>query len=391
MLSLANNGQAQAASTYASQRNARFNDESSNILSVEDRWISTYNNLPTQVQQTAVTNTLASAIDEFRRNNPTLTSWADLKALLPEANDKPMVWIKIDATMQRLLKMFWSMDIVGGFNPIKLVPIQVYRPNPDEDIYVAWDGQHTLVALWLIATQVFGEDPTNVMIPVNIYKTHQKAEMRDSFVGHNGGEYKETLDQYDKIEQMIYGVRIDNSNNPEWVVIEQKQRIIEHYDLFLTKKDNGDAEQPGAISRMQEVQKLSVEALGWLCEYLVAVGCHSRAVEEKEMVMMSYFFTAAYHDPNVKITDKFIKDVAYNNLNRFNADFNPDGPFWDQASTAYYNWHSQNVKGVNPRFNKEAIHGFPFLVAQLNKDLSNYRFPVGNNNSPFVPMIEDLF
>ena len=214
--------------------------------------------------------------------------------------------------------------------------------------------------------------------------------MRDSFVGHNGGEYKETLDQYDKIEQMIYGVRIDNSNNPEWVVIEQKQRIIEHYDLFLTKKDNGDAEQPGAISRMQEVQKLSVEALGWLCEYLVAVGCHSRAVEEKEMVMMSYFFDRC-RAAGITVTKQFIQDIAIVAKRHWKADFSPFSIFWTRASIAYNVWHSQHVTGVHARFNKEPIHGYPFLVEQFKKDLPQYQFPISANNSNFVPTTEDLF
>ena len=392
MLSLVTNGQVQTTSTtYASQRNARFNDSSSNVITIADRWLTTYNNLPNANHRVAIDNTLASAIAEFRLNNPNIKSWTDLKDLLPDAKDKPMLWIKIDATMQRLLKMYWSMEIVGGFNPIKAVPIQVYKPDPNVEVYVAWDGQHTLVALWIIATQVFGEDPENVMIPVNVYKTHQKAEMRDSFVGHNGGEYKEVLDQYDKIEQIIYGVRIDNSNNPEWRIVEQKQRIVEHFDLFLTKKENGDTNMPGAISRMQEVQKLDPETLGWLCEYLVAAGCHTRPVEEKEMVMMSYFFDRCRASSNVTVTKQFVHDIARVTKRHWKSDFGPMSKFWVQANQAYLVWHQAHVQGVNPRFNKEPIHGYPFLVEQLKKDLPKYAFPLSANNSNFIPDPLDLF
>jgi hypothetical protein len=144
--------------------------------------------------------------------------------------------------MQRLLRQLWSIEIVNKFRGLKVRPIQVYKPDPTKDEYVAWDGQHTLVALWIIATQIFGEDPDKIMIPVNLYRTNDKAEMRDSFIGHNGGEYQEQLDQFDKIEQIVYGVRVDGSKNPEWLKIEEKQSVVESYDLFLTKADFGDAD-----------------------------------------------------------------------------------------------------------------------------------------------------
>lgn len=389
MLSLKNNGQV-TAPTYATQRNTRFIDDSSKILEVQDRWMTTYNSLPNSNHRDAVDNTLNQAISEFRLNNPNLKSWADVKALLPDSKDAPMVYIKIDATMQRLLKMYWSMEIVNGFKPTKVVPIQVYKPDNNTDVYIAWDGQHTLVALWLIATQVFGEDPKTVMIPVNVYKTNLKSEMRDSFVGHNGGDYKEGLDQYDKIEQMIYGVRIDRSKNPEWQLIEQKQQIVEHFDLFLTKKDNGDADQPGAISRMQEFQKLTPDALGWLCEYLVAVGCHNRSAEEKELVMMAYFFERC-RAAKVPVTKKFIQDIASVAKRHWRADFSPMSVFWQRAGIAYNVWHTQHVSGVTARFNKEPMHGYPFLIEQLKKDLPQYKFPEPRSSSEFVPAKEDLF
>jgi len=383
--------QVTSPTTYADDKNARFSNIHSQLSGAKERWDDTLSQLPTDTKD-RIKYKLQQEIKEFKRRFPNITSWNDIAQSLPEAKGATMDKIKVDITMQRFLMHLWSCTIVGKFNPFKVAPIQVYKPDPNKDEYVAWDGQHTLVALWLICTHVLKmDDLSTIEVPIVIYKSTQKADMRDSFVGHNGGEYKTMLDAYDIIEQMIYGVRVDNSQNPKWIDIESKQQIIEKYGFFLTKKTLGDDHMPGAITRVGEFEKLNNDMLESLCKYLVAVGADKRPVEEKEMVMMSYFFTAAYHDPNVKITDKFIKDVAYNNLNRFNADFNPDGPFWDQASTAYYNWHSQNVKGVNPRFNKEAIHGFPFLVAQLNKDLSNYRFPVGNNNSPFVPMIEDLF
>jgi hypothetical protein len=377
------------AASYAAQKNARFTNKASNILTIKDRWDTTFNSLPAN-RQTVVDMTLAHAIAEFRNRNPHLKTWQDVLDLLPETKFIPMSKSFIDATMQRLLKQLWSVEIVNNFMGLKVVPIQVYKPDPKKEQYVAWDGQHTLVALWLIATHIFGEDPKNVLVPVNVYKTHQKADMRDSFVGHNGGEYKEGLDVFDKIEQMIFGSRLDGSQNPAWHVIEQKQSIIEAYDLFLTKADFGDAHMPGAISRMQEFMSLQPESLTNLCEYLVAVGCQNRPAQEKELVMMAYFFDRCRIE-NVKVTKQFIYDIAGVTKKRWNADFTPTSNFWTRCSIAYYTWHSQHVKGVDARFNKETNHGYPFLVEQFKKDLPKYDFPSSATTSNFIPVFEDLY
>ena len=122
------------------------------------------------------------------------------------------------------------------------------------------------------------------------------------------------------------------------------------------------------------------------------VGAAKRPVEEKELVMMAYFFDKCYHTPLVTVDNGFIADVASVCVSKFKADFSPNGPFWDQAAQSYYNWHSQHVHGVSPRFNKEPVHGFPFLIAQLNKDLPQHNFPQGiMSNSPFQPATTDLF
>ena len=378
-----------AGLSYAAQKNARFSNKASNILTIKDRWDTTFNSLPLN-RQRVVDQTLAYAVAEFRNRNPQLTCWQDVQDLLPDTKWVPMSQNFIDATMQRLLKQLWSVEIVNNFQGSKVVPIQVYKPDAAKEQYVAWDGQHTLVALWLIATQIFAQNPEDVLVPVNVYKTHQKAEMRDSFVGHNGGEYKEGLDQFDKIEQMIYGTRVDGSQNPAWHLIEQKQSIIEAYDFFLTKADFGDAHMPGAISRMQEFMSLSPESLTNLCEYLVAVGCQTRPAQEKELVMMAYFFDRCRVE-DIKVTKQFILDVASVTKKRWKADFTPTSGFWTRCSVAYYVWHKLHVKGVDARFNKEPTHGYPFFVEQLKKDLPKHSFPDSTTGSNFVPAAEDLF
>ena len=45
-----------------------------------------------------------------------------------------------------------------------VMPIQVYKEEGDD--WIAWDGQHTAITLYIIATKVFGERPQTINIPL---------------------------------------------------------------------------------------------------------------------------------------------------------------------------------------------------------------------------------
>ena len=396
MLQLQTNGASftTAFSNYAATKNARFKMTDSNVISVQDRWNETYNSLP-EDERYAIDVSLEAAKAEFRRRNPTIKSWRQLKREMVRSLELSMANVQIDTTMQRLLNIDWVLQLLNEFVVTKVIPIQVYQPNPDALLYLAWDGQHTLVLLWLIATQIFEEDPQDIEIPVNIYSSHQKAIMRMSFTDLNTFNVgKKGLDQFDIFEQMVYGVRVDGSTNPTWEEAEQKQTILERHGLFATAKKFGDHDQPGAISRMQEITKHGPESLDWLCDYLVAVGANKRPVEEKEMVMMSYFFDRcriASHKKLMKVDKNFIFAVAGVAKQYWAADFSPTSKFWVKAGNAYRSWHAEHVVVGTPHFSKEPNHGYPFLVEQLKKSLPNYKFPDNRSSSEFVPMAEDLF
>ena len=106
------------AASYAAQKNARFSNKASNILTIKDRWDTTFNSLPVN-RQRVVDQTLAYAVAEFRNRNPQLTCWQDVQDLLPDTKWVPMSQNFIDATMQRLLKQLWSVEIVNNFQGSK--------------------------------------------------------------------------------------------------------------------------------------------------------------------------------------------------------------------------------------------------------------------------------
>ena len=374
---------------YAADKNARFSFTASQVRTIKQRWDDTYNSLPAH-QQAAINYGLQSAIAEFRRRNPKIISLTELKKSLAKAWTVKMSQVGIDDTMQRQLNIAWVLTLLNLFAATKVIPIHVYQPNPNEDSYLAWDGQHTLVLLWLICTQIFGEDPETFEIPVNVYASHQKAEMRSCFIDLNSEEGKKMLDQFDKIEQMIYGVRVDGSTNPIWELAEKKQKIIESHGLFLTSKKFGDDHMPGAISRMQEINKMQPESLSWLCGYLVDVGAQHRAVEEKEMVMMAYFFERC-RLAKMTLSPAQVFAIAHLTKDNWGADFSPSGRFWARVNIAYHNWHAKHIVYGTPRCNKEPIHGYPFLAEQVKRNIKGFNKLTSNTSSEFIPSTSDLF
>lgn len=392
--SICNNGETKmqlmintAQKSYADIKNERFSTNANYVITAKQRWEETYEALPTY-QQDRVDYMLEQAKSEFRRRNPRLTSWNTLP--LAEAKSLVMNRIGIDATMQRQLDIFWVLTLLTQFTATKVVPIQVYKHN--ETQYLAWDGQHTLMLLWLIATQLFEEDPNHIEIPVNVYQSTLKSEMRTNFVSLNSKEGKKQLDPIDIWEQQVFGVRVDGTKNPTWIEVEQKQQVIEAMGFFVTSKKFGDETEAGAITRLQEITKLDISTVKNLMQYLAMVGATERPVVEKEMVMMANFFERCKF-AQITVDNAYIASIASVALAHWDADFSPSGKFWTRASNAYHNWYAVHGQGDYGRFNKEPVHGGPFLTAQLLKSLkgTGLLIPRSSSNSEFSPFARDLF
>jgi len=105
---------------------------------------------------------------------------------------------------------------------------------------------------------------------------------------------------------------------------------------------------------------------------------------------MAHFFERCSY-AGIEVTDQYIYDLANVAEATWGSDFSPSGAFWNKASSAYYNWHNKHGNpAVAPRFNKEPVHGFPFLIAQLAKSFT-HPIPRSDSKSEFVPDAKDLF
>lgn len=371
---------------YAAVVNAKFQNNHSNCVPLVQRYNDALNAIA-QHNQGYANVVRQNAIQEFKRLHAQVKNWNDLT--LAQSVYVALADIFIDTTMQRELDLYWVFKLLSKFKSTKVVPIQVYV-DPESGKTCAWDGQHTAILLYIVCVEILGLDPKTVQVPVNIFSSGKKSEMRENFTELNSSEGKNMLDEYDLFTQRVYGVRIDGSTNPIWVTAEKKQSILEKYDLFATHEKLNDTHMPGAISRLQEINKLDLDSLEWLCRYLHIVA-NNRRVFEKEIVMMAHFFFRCRCD-GVAVDDLYIDKVALANLNDFGGDFTPNGQFWDKARDAFFNWHTnQPFTGNNGVFKKELVHGFPFLLAQLAKSVKGIKLPRNTSGSQFWPDKADLF
>lgn len=396
-----------SATTYASKVNSKFHNKASLFVSIKDRIDQTINALPF-TKQVSIRSVLKNACDAFQKRFPTRTKFADLD--LVEALTRPMMDILIDTTMQRMLMLNWVAYIVANFRDVQAQPIQIYKianKNIAEelnyypignDLYASWDAQHTLAALYIIAVWIFKEDPSKVMVPVNIYKVSTKAEIRRTFVTGNTGAGKKLLDDIDIFQQQVYGVRVDGNNDTEWGEAELKQQYIEQADLFVTADKFGDTNMPGAIGRMQEIKHYSSDIIRKFCLYAATVQPPSgRPVASQEIEIMCAWFDMA-RTAGIDYTDDEIVDLSLHLLSLpFSADFHESSIFWDRARGAYTNWWNIHYSSVPPEhvpsrmsFAKNWRNGGTFLYYQLLKTWKG-RVPRLNINTQFRPAAKDLF
>ena len=388
--------------TYADSRNAVFQNSSSNLVDLVKRLNDTVAAMPRQAQRNWQSK-LAKALATFRRNNPGLKSINDPKFRLCKSLMGRLKDIQIDTTMQREPNLQWILTIIENFRAYQAQPIQVYATN---DGFGAWDGQHTSLALYLIATQGLGMNFEDVEVPINIYDIVSRGEIRGNFinnnttVGKNAG--KKPLDIIDIFQQMIYGVEVDSVTEPEWVNAHAKWRHIAASGMFLTADKFNDTDQVGAISRLNELNDASVEVVRQFAVYgKYVVGIQQRPVNSKEIPIIIEFLNLC-EQQDIQLSDAEIEDLAQHCIDLFDANFDAKGPYWEQCHQANLNSYNKANKGLPkhmwpeaPRNNKNTPTGVAFFWHQLAstwvpQQRKGFRFPK-QPFSVYTPDARDLF
>ena len=353
-------------SKHADIVNEQYNHRESNFVSLQTRITEAFKLAPKFEAQ------LEAVVEEFKRRNK--DAWSSFSEMaLVQAIPVDFSKILIDSTMQRPVNMRHVLKILNYFSQTMVMPIQVYKEG---DNYIAWDGQHTSIALYLILTKVFGELQANTMIPVNIYPVKQKLEIRRNFILLNG-DAKEKLDFIDTYRQMVYGAIIDNSDDPIWQDTAKINDLLKDAGLFATHEKFGDEREPGAFTLLSETimakkmeKRKDVDVTRMFAKYWVYIN-EERPVQAKEARMLYEYFDACFKD-GMKIDDKYLLDFALFCKEYFEANWSETGSFWSKAKLSYETWY----KKANPEefeenglkgFSTEPRHGIPFLIAQIKK------------------------
>lgn len=395
---------ATANQSYAAQRNARYANTASNLIDLVQRYNDTVAAMPLQAQRNHQAK-LAKALQAFRKNHPGLKSINDrsrfrlCKSLVGKLKD-----IVIDTTMQREPNLDWIITIITNFRAYQAQPIQVYgTPNGG---WGGWDGQHTSIALYLIAVVGLGENFDDVEVPINIYDIASRGELRSNFinnnttVGKNAG--KKPLDIIDIVMQMIYGVEVDGVTEPEWVDAHTKWTHIKNAGMFLTAEKFKDTEQIGAISRLNELNDATVEVVRKFAVYgRYIVDSQQRPINSKESPIIIEFLNLC-EQQDISYSDAEIEDLAQHCIDLFDANFDAKGPYWEQCHQANVNaWNKHNRYRPKtdwtdpPRNSKNTPQGIAFFWHQLHttwvpQQPAGFKFPK-MPFSVYTPSAKDLF
>lgn len=395
---------ATANTSYAASKNARYSNTSSNLVDLVQRYNDTVAALPVQARRNHQAS-LVQALATFKKNHPGLKSVNDrgrfrlCKSLTGKLKD-----IVIDTTMQREPILGWIIDIITNFRAYQAQPIQVYETGPNQ--WGGWDGQHTSIALYLIATQGLGEKFEDIEVPINIYDITSRGEIRSNFinnnttVGKNAG--KKPLDIIDIFMQKIYGVEVDGVNEPEWVEAHTKWKYIADAGMFLTAEKFKDTDQVGAISRLNELNDASVEVVRQFAVYgKYVVGYQQRPINTKEIPIIIKFLEQC-EQQDIVYSDADIEDLAQHCINLFDANFDAKGPYWKQAHQATLNTYNKVNSGIPkhmwpaaPRNSKNTEQGTEFFWHQLKNTWvptkgKGFKFPK-QSASIYAPSVKDLF
>lgn len=377
--------------THADKINSQFSNTESNFVSLQERLEHSL------ALHSIFRNMLSGAVDEFRRRNLKFKSIKDVE--LCRAVDATLDQILVDTTMQRQVNFKHILEIISQFRNTMVMPIQVYEDPERPGKYIAWDGQHTAIVLYILCTMVFGILPKNFTIPVNVYPTKHKLEIRRNFILLNG-EAKAPLDFIDNFKQMVFGVRVDGADEPTWLDAELKQQYFEKAKLFATGSKFGDEDKPGAFTLLADTimtKNLSKakhpEVTRMFAEYWSYLN-KSRAVQAKEARQLYEYFNLCY-EQNIKVDSKYLREFVLFNKEYFEADFGESGMFWNKVKLAYTNWYAK----ANPEsyaehglkgFSTEMRTGIPFLIAQLKKS-TKLKTPSYIPNNGFTVNPADLW
>ena len=364
--------------SYADMQNAKLHKTDTDYMTFKERLNSVLHN-------TWRREKIEWAIAQLRAKFPDFKKFKDIR--LPQAIIKSAKDIVIDTTLQRDVDFLHLINIITNFNPLVIQALCVYRPTDGidkvlgmlqpipNDVLSLWEGQHTALALYAIATMLLGmEDDADILFPCVIGADASRAEMREAFdiLSSDGRKPFETCD-YHRSYVMAYRVDGDTTKNRN-VAAHLKQEALETAGLFVTSKDNDDTDQEGAFSNLAEFGKdFSVPVhrafARMVCE-LDGGDKVTRTVQGKISPHL-YYYLERCEELNIEFTDLFFKETA-KALNMGYKKGYTGTALHRLAKIAAQNSYARVQNTSEPDYHYEyKVHDICFMIAQISHFISN--------------------
>ena len=387
--------------TPADKFNAKYKLKDSDFKSPKER-------LDNELAKLNRKDKLDDAIDYFEKENPNLDTQTIIDCL-PQAFFVPLSKIRIDDTMNRPLDFAHLLSIIRDFESPLIDAVRVYIDKNNPKVYVAWDGQHTTVALYILLCYVRGKNPDDIMIPVVLNRSQDRNVIRQSFIRHNTGKRKEGIKQelgpLDIFSQEVFSFRIDLSTNPKHILADQKQRVLEDAKLYLTKELDPRF-RDGAITAPEKFINQPLHIVEFLGAYWKERSkLLNGPFDNKEITIISAL-ALAFHNANVtldkndftKMVDIFYKTFTLKYGGKYGGGSNVK--LYKNVGATFEKWYAKNftpaqrASGVGRPEDPVTSTGSsqtPYTVSYLATLLQSKGFDkLPKINIDFKPSVEQL-
>lgn len=241
--------------SYAAQANAKLRPTTKDIVTIEER----LNDL--LAANPAMRRDMINNCSWFNSQNKHIRTWDDLR--LPRGVMISLDRLNIDTTQQRDVNFKHVLKIVSEFNRLVVQSLCVYptilkeateaaAAEYNEDEINVWDGQHTALALFIIARYCLQiENLSEVLVPITTYYPDRSIDIRRAFIKLNS-EARSPFEYVDHFHQHVLAYRVDGCQ--EYRMAHLKQEALEAVGMFTTSKKFGDITQPGAFSNLSDFE-----------------------------------------------------------------------------------------------------------------------------------------
>jgi len=379
---------------YAQQRNKIFENTLENTLSsINDRIEYVYG--LSESNQRLRSGTEDSLLEFEMRYKEMLDTEFFYSKLANRRVTETMSNIVIDMRLQRVPTMEAIQKYIRNYRWYKVQPIKVFvwKDHVGKEHLVCWDGQHTLIMLYLIATQVHKLNPSEVQIPVNITDGITIEEARESLMSENG-EGRVLFDPVDMHEQGVFARRDTNSEVKAHILADQLQQHLENNFMFLANPRRGEMDKPGALTRTNEFLDPTFPHVvtKYFAEWFYGLNGSSRPAFGVEVATMYNFFNECVRS-GMQMDRRYIKQVAMVCRSVTGDDF--DGNMvWDRVRKIY-EVHFRSTQAELPEEKRQRIsrdgHKNDKMLAFICAMLKAKGVAVPNID-PYFPVTEqDLF